>query len=153
MNKRTVTDDSDKHKFDGMSKEMQRRTEGKKVVTGDTNCLSRSVVIHACVHAKLLQSCPTLWPQPARLLCGILQARILELVVMPSSRGSSQYRNQTHILMSPALAGGFFTTSATWEAHLYQHCITKLFTWIPTGNRCYWSFNICPVWKDSHLIS
>ena len=24
-------------------------------------------------------------------------------------------------LMSPALAGGFFTTSATWEAHIYMY--------------------------------
>ena len=34
---------------------------------------------------------------------------------MPSSRGSSQPRGGTHV--SSALAGGFFTTSATWEAH------------------------------------
>ena len=24
-------------------------------------------------------------------------------------------------LMSPALAGGFFVTNATWEAHLHHH--------------------------------
>ena len=36
---------------------------------------------------------------------------------MPFSRGSSQPRTQTRAsLTSPALAGGFFTTSATWEA-------------------------------------
>ena len=45
----------------------------------------------------------------------ILQARILEWIVMPSSRGSSQPRDWNHIsLTSPALAGGFFTTSASW---------------------------------------
>ena len=37
---------------------------------------------------------------------------------MPSSRGSSQPRDQTASLTSPALAGGFFTTSATWEKGL-----------------------------------
>ena len=42
----------------------------------------------------------------------ILQARILEWIAMPSSRGSSQPTS----LISPALAGGFFTTMATWEA-------------------------------------
>ena len=47
---------------------------------------------------------------------GILQARILEWVAMPSHRGSSQPRIEPMSLMSPALAGGFFTTSATWEA-------------------------------------
>ena len=30
-------------------------------------------------------------------------------------------------LMSPALAGGFFTTSATWEAHGKWYCWSKLF--------------------------
>ena len=44
---------------------------------------------------------------------GILQARILQWVAMPSCRGSSQTRDPTHFLTSPALAGGFFTTRAT----------------------------------------
>ena len=36
---------------------------------------------------------------------------------MPSSRGSCQPRDWTHTsLTPPASAGGFFTTSATWEA-------------------------------------
>ena len=38
---------------------------------------------------------------------------------MPSSRGSSQPRDQTLVSCISALAGGFFTTSATWEAHPY----------------------------------
>ena len=46
---------------------------------------------------------------------GILQARIPEWVAMPSSRGSSRPRIEPK---SPALAGEFFTTSATWEALL-----------------------------------
>ena len=37
---------------------------------------------------------------------GILQARILEWVAMPSPRGSSQSRHQTH---GPCIAGRFFT--------------------------------------------
>ena len=45
---------------------------------------------------------------------GLLPARILEWVTMSSSRGSSWTRDLT--LTSPALAGGFFITSATWEA-------------------------------------
>ena len=47
---------------------------------------------------------------------GILQTRILEWVVIYSSKGSSQPRTEPESLMSPALAAGFFTTSATWEA-------------------------------------
>jgi len=43
---------------------------------------------------------------PARLLMGILQARIPEWVAMPSSRGSSQPRDGTQV---PGIAGRFFT--------------------------------------------
>ena len=42
----------------------------------------------------------------APLSMGILQARILEWVAMPSSRGSSQPRDQTQV---SHIAGGFFT--------------------------------------------
>ena len=46
----------------------------------------------------------------------ILQARILEWVAFPSSRGSSQPRDQTQV---SHIAGGFFTSWATMEAHIY----------------------------------
>ena len=55
---------------------------------------------------------------PARLLChGILQARILEWVVIPFSRGSSWPRDQTWVSW---IAGRFFTIWATREARLKQ---------------------------------
>ena len=62
-----------------------------------------------------------LWPhglQPTRLPCpwGILQARTLEWVTMPSSRGPSGPGVEPASLMSPALAGRFLTTRAIWEA-------------------------------------
>ena len=47
---------------------------------------------------------------------GILQARILEWVAVPFSRGSSQPKDRAESLTSPTLAGGLFTTGATWEA-------------------------------------
>ena len=47
---------------------------------------------------------------------GILQARILERVAMPFSRGSSWPRNWTQVF---CIAGRFFIIWATWEAHLY----------------------------------
>ena len=43
---------------------------------------------------------------PGSFVPGILQARILEWVAMPSSRESSQPRDLTVSLMSPTLAGG-----------------------------------------------
>ena len=48
--------------------------------------------------------------QSAPLSMGILQARILEGVAMPSSRGSSQPRNQTQV---SHIAGRFFTIWVT----------------------------------------
>ena len=54
------------------------------------------------MHAKLLQSCPTLChpmdcSPPHSSVHGILQVRIQEWVAMPSSRGSSRPRDQTWI--------------------------------------------------------
>ena len=46
----------------------------------------------------------------------ISQARILEWVAISSSRGSSQPRDCNCISYISTLAGGFFTTSTTWEA-------------------------------------
>ena len=70
--------------------------------------------IHANSLQLFLTLCdPTDSSQPGSSVHGILQARILEWVAMPSSRGSSQpsdqWSNQVS-LMSPALAGGSFTT-------------------------------------------
>ena len=69
----------------------------------------------------------TLWTVALQALPGcsvneILQARILEWVTMPFSRGSSWPRDQTGVSRLLALTGGFFTTGATWEAQsLMQH--------------------------------
>ena len=76
----------------------------------------------ACLPAEWLQSCPTLCDPvdcspPGSSVHEIPQARILEGLAMPSSRGSSRPRMEPASLMFPALAGKFFTTSATWEAH------------------------------------
>ena len=55
-----------------------------------------------CVYAKSLQSCLTLCGPldrhlPGSSVPGILQARMLEWVAVPSSRGSSRPRNRTHV--------------------------------------------------------
>ena len=63
---------------------------------------------------------------PGSSVHGILQKRILEWVAIPSSRGSSWPRGWTHVLMSSALAGGFFTTSTTWEIAAMQVLISVL---------------------------
>ena len=46
---------------------------------------------------------------------------------MLSSRGSSSTQGSKHgSLKSPALAGRFFTASATWEAHIYVVPVTSI---------------------------
>ena len=57
---------------------------------------------------------------PGSSVRGILQARTLEWIAMPFSRGSSRPGIEPLSLVSSALAGRFFTTGATWEAFLYS---------------------------------
>ena len=80
-------------------------------------CNCHYFLLHAC----MLKSYPTFCdPMDYSLLGsslhGILWARILEWVAMPSSRGLSWFRDQTHISCVSCNAGGFFTHRATWEA-------------------------------------
>ena len=65
----------------------------------------------ACMRGKLLQSCLTLWDPmecspPGSSVHGILQARTLERVAMPSSKGPFRPRDRTRV---SCIAGGFFT--------------------------------------------
>ena len=56
---------------------------------------------------KIAQLCPTLCDPMDSTVHGVLQARILEWVAFPFSRGSSQPRDQTQVSHT---AGGFLTT-------------------------------------------
>ena len=62
------------------------------------------------------QSCLTLCDPMDYTVYGILQARILEWVAFPFSRGSSQPRDWTQV---SCIAGGVFTSWATREAQEY----------------------------------
>ena len=72
------------------------------------------VCARAHAHAQWLshvQLFVTPWTVPHQApVYGILQARILEQVAMPSSSGSSWTRDQTSVSWSSAVTGGFFTT-------------------------------------------
>ena len=59
------------------------------------------------VKVKAAQSCPALCDSMDYTVHGILQARILEWVAFPFSRGSSQPRDRTQVCH---IAGGFFTS-------------------------------------------
>ena len=56
---------------------------------------------------KVTQSCPTLCDPMDCTVHGILQARTLEWVAFPFSRGYSQPRDQTQVSL---IAGEFFTS-------------------------------------------
>ena len=65
---------------------------------------------------------------PGSSVHGVLQARILEWVAMPSSRGSSWPWIEPVSLASPAWTRGFFTTSPTWKpmlSHAMLQCCAK----------------------------
>ena len=80
-----------------------------------------SYLFYICCAVLIAQSCLTLcnskdYSPPGSSVHGILQARILERVAMPSSSQSSQPRHRTQV---SHMAGGFFTFWATREAQEY----------------------------------
>ena len=98
----------------------------------------------SCTHAQLLQLCSTLCDPmdcslSGHLVHGILQARILQWVAMPSSRESSPARDQIYI---PCTAGRFFTTEPaeklrvlskyllipSWNSSSHRHLKVLLWT-------------------------
>ena len=73
--------------------------------------------------AKSVQSSPTLcnpvdYSPPGSSVHGILHARILEWVAMPSSRASSQPRDRTHSSYVSCTGRWILYPCATWEARL-----------------------------------
>ena len=89
-----------------------------------------------CVCAKLLQLCPTLCDPvdcspPGSSVHGILQARILEWVAVPSSRGSSWPRDQTCV--------SYVSCIHTQVLYHYCHLESTFFDFrylLLTGARC-----------------
>ena len=74
-----------------------------------------------CMHAKSLQSHPTLCdPMDFSSVHGISQAGILEWVAIHPPGDLPDPGTEPMSLKSPALTSRFFTTSATWEALRYS---------------------------------
>ena len=59
------------------------------------------------VKVKVTQSYPVLFDPMDCMVHGVLQARILEWVAVPFSKGSTQHRDQTQV---PHIASRFFTS-------------------------------------------
>ena len=72
---------------------------------------------------------------------GILQARTLEWVAMPSSRRSSQSRNQTRISCFSCIAGRFFTPEPPGKSQF-----------LPTSIQIYFFFYHIKKKKLSHFL-
>ena len=88
----------------------------------------KSTSTNTCVHAKSLWPCLTLCDpkdcSPAGYsVHGILQARILEWVAIPFSRGSSQPRDRTYVSYSSCPAVRFFIAEPTRKP-IHRHPIT-----------------------------
>ena len=88
-------------------------------------------------YVQSLQMFPTLCDPvdhspPSSSVHRILQVRILEWVAILSFRGSSHPGVEPASLMPPALAGRFFTTSATWEAHCFSVILAPQLTCFTT---------------------
>ena len=115
--------------------------------------LSESEVLFA-------QSCPTVCnpmdcSPPGSSVHGVLQARILEWVAIPFSRGSSQPRDRTQVSCT---AGRFFTTEPPgkptpasgplqmlplgleWSSSLYPHSLSPFFKSLFFMSRSYLIF-------------
>ena len=93
---------------------------------------SRYTLSGLCVHAQLHQSHlwdPLVRSLPGSFVHGIFLARILETVAMPSSRGSSQPRDQTLVSgMSTALQVDSLLLSHQGHPYQAQHCLMQHMT-------------------------
>ena len=86
---------------------------------GQNSCLQCLYWV-TCMHAKLVQLCPTLCDPmdcspPGSPVLGILQSRILGGLPCPPPGYLPDPGIDPSSLMSPVLAGRFFFTSTTWN--------------------------------------
>ena len=102
-------------------------TKEAQYMEGRTGVKYTESIKITCVHAKVLQLYLTLCnpplptmdhSPPGSSVHGILLTRILEWVVMPSSRGSSCLRDQTHVSCVSSTAGRFFTAEPCGKPQL-----------------------------------
>ena len=86
----------------------------------DLRNIRLAILCHEWVSEKVAKLCPTLWDPMDYTVYGIFQARILEWVAFPFSRGSSQHRDGTQV---SRIASVFFSSWATREAHTLSYSL------------------------------
>ena len=78
---------------------------------------TRKEIMRCQVLSVIMTLCnPVDCSPPGSSVCGILPARTLQWVPRPPPGDLPDPGTESPSLMSPALAGGFFTTCTTWEA-------------------------------------
>ena len=100
-------------------------TKQKLFTPGQALAKHPGVCLISCMHAQVTsvvsESLQPYGLQPTRSsVHGVLQIRILQWVAISTPGDLPNPGFEPTSLTSPALAGGFFTTSATWEA---QGCL------------------------------
>ena len=91
---------------------------------------------------------PMEWSPPGSPVHGILQARILEWITMPSSRESSQPRDGTHVSCISSIGRQVFSHSATWEAPKPFYLPSKLLPSFRPG----WNFQVLPQGWECYCV-
>ena len=136
-------------------------------IWGDISLPMLMFLICECIHVCMLSVSvvsDSLWPhwlQPARLFCPwdwFTRQVYWNRLLCPPQWVLPDPGITPASLMSPVLAGRFFVTSATWEAH---ECITyrkayfigwrKYGCIAHRGNET-WNVNILPPWEEKNCI-
>ena len=117
------------------------------------------------MRAKSPQSCPTLChpmdcSPPGASGHGILQARILEWAVLPSSRGSSRPRDWSGISCSSCTGGRFFTAAllimptATTQTWIQRGLLkTEFLESKRTKSACFPQLSNCVLQSSNHNLT
>ena len=105
-----------KQTFFSSQSELKDDWEGISVSYCDSCCIKKGMKVKGLAAQSCLILCNPMDCSPSGSSAhGILQARILEWIAMPFSRGSFPSRDQTQV---SCIAGRFFTVWATREAHI-----------------------------------
>ena len=97
----------------------------------------------ACMHAKSLLSSLTLWtydlwPHQTSLSMGFFRQEYWTGLLCPPPGDLPNPEIEAEFLMSPALAGGFFTISTTWEAHIWPYLALNRLPWTEKDRGFHW---------------
>ena len=129
----------------GGRRKLSTRLRGEDIYIHNSDFVQNSGLPASLIdlHAKLFQLCPTLCDPMAPLSMGFSRQEYWSGVPFHSPGDLSDPGIKSESLLSPTLAGGFFTTSATWEARVYL--LIQPFIQIIYSAHLYCGLNQCSV--------